>query len=132
MNFRCRKWKHLLYNNKIFCVKSEGQIKEIRCFALTARRRRQATISDWSFRLEVLMERTSSSFCVSQESNKDCGGRRAVDIMKKVMRKEAPLSPACGILLWSIHSDCTFSSAGDLSTSVNSSREPAVILERRI
>lgn len=42
------------------------------CVVLTARRRRQATISAWSLRLVVLMERTSSSFWVSQESNKHC------------------------------------------------------------
>lgn len=43
---------------------------------LTARRRRHATISAWSLRLVVLMERTSSSFWVSQASNKHCEERR--------------------------------------------------------
>lgn len=52
---------------------------------LTERRRKQAAISAWSFRLEVLMERTSSSFCVSQESNKHCQQRYE----QKKMRRES-------------------------------------------
>lgn len=55
---------------------------------LTARRRRQDTISAWSFRLEVLMERTSSSFWVSQESNKHWEERRGKESEGKKGKEE--------------------------------------------
>lgn len=63
------------------------------------------------------MERTRSSFCVSQESNKLCDGRTTEHIMKSYEEGVATV-----LLRRSIH--CISSSSRDLSMGVGGSREP--------